>query len=494
MTPITIRSSTRGNGHSSSSSSSNSSSRHKLSRLRTIGFYLFTSVVFLYTSFLIQLIYRYHGSSSHSSSNIINNDTVMNGHLLIEQQKQAAPPQDPDPASNVLYPQYGNNHGKYYSSTIHKRVTKKIHPINNSWTLPKQLQHANIEAWYRTEQPKTKQAIQTRNRQRRQRTQQHPTAVDSTIQYNLATLHTPQQQQPSPTTTLPSEMMPYILCSTPNNSTSSSSFAINSRSTVLITGIFSNSIGVNLALYLYTHCGVTNIVGIDPLLPNTQTHRLRVTFGQQALLMKTIPNFIFHKPHMGVQTSATASRDDEEEAAEKGPSYYNIVERYSPTHIVHLLSINSQHVYTRHSAGGPQENPIIDHVDNPYHDSLFIRKKKNYTSKEEAEEEEVEASSWWSAYGPSRPINMLRQNRFAMEHILKSVSQVQWKQQLMDLHRAANTASQQDVLHEQTTTTTTTTTTTLKCKMRLHRLMQLCTMSHPLAYDLEQYMDHGIIS
>ncbi len=33
-----------------------------------------------------------------------------------------------------------------------------------------------------------------------------------------------------------------------------------------------------------------------------------------------ILNFIFHKTHMGVQTSATASHNNEEEAAEKEPS------------------------------------------------------------------------------------------------------------------------------------------------------------------------------
>jgi len=434
MTPIRL--SIRGNANSSSG-------RHKLSKLRALGFYLFTSIVFFYTSFLLQLIYRYHDSSAstHDSngnkSNNKHNDITLYQHAVLEQKHH-------DSTSNVLYEHYNNNDDKKYTYAHTKRVTRKR--FQQAWTIPKQLlRYKSMESWYRTERAKLKQEIQARNLQRRQRTQQHP-LHDGDLKYTVTAGPNPQGEKDASTPYLPSDRMPYILCPAANNSTYSSAFAINSRSTVVITGIFSNSIGVNLALYLYTHCGVTNIIGIDPLLPNTQTYRVRITSGPQALLTKIIPNFIFHKPHMGVQTSATASRDDEEEAAEKGSSYYNIVERYAPTHIVHLSSINSQYVYTRNSAGGPDEKPIIDNVDIPYDASIF--QKKAHSSKEDEE-----ASSWWSAYGPSRPINMLRQNRFAMEHILKSISQVQWKQQLMDLHSSGttNTASHLDGRHDQPT-------------------------------------------
>lgn len=435
MTPIRL--SIRGNGN-------NSSSRHKLSKLRALGFYLFTFIVFFYTSFLLQLIYRYHGgtTSPHDSTE----SKVINKHNGITLYQRSALEQQPhDSASNVLYGHYNNNNSdKKYASAHTKRVTKKR--VQQAWMIPKQLlRYTSMEAWYRSEQAKLNREIQSRNRQRRQRAQHLP-LQDGNLKYTVAAGPRLQGEKAGSTSHLPSDQLPNILCAEVNNSTYSSAFTVNSQSTVIITGIFSNAIGVNLALYLYTHCGVTNIIGIDPLLPNTQTHRVRVTSGPQALLTKIIPNFIFHKPNMGVQTSAGASRDDEEEAAEKGSSYYNIVERYAPTHIVHLSSINSQYVYTRNSAGGPDEKPIIDNVEKPYDASIF--QKKAYSS-----EEDEEASSWWSAYGPSRPMNMLRQNRFAMEHILKSISQVQWKHQLIDLHSSANTntASHLDGLHDQST-------------------------------------------
>ncbi len=68
----------------------------------------------------------------------------MYGHLHIEQQ-QPTPPQDHDPTSNVFYPHYGNNHGRYYSSANHKRVTTKMHPDITPWTLPKKFQNTSIE-------------------------------------------------------------------------------------------------------------------------------------------------------------------------------------------------------------------------------------------------------------------------------------------------------------------------------------------------------------
>ena len=450
--------------------SSNNRPLTRLSKLRSWGIYMFAAIVLLYSLFLMQLIYKYHGSSLPTSS--MGEQHAGKVYLNRLQQRHD------NSASELLYEPHGeeNDQPSLLTSEAARPPKAEI-----PWSIPKLLgKGQSLESWFRTERVKMKQISQGRTQQRRQRTQgslslsSHDGATLPLVPTEGKTNKENQLDDATTTTTttvLSAEAMPYILCGGSNNNTTNPTFnnnntnVITSQSTVLITGIFSSSIGVNLALYLYTHCGVSNIIGIDPLLPNTQLHRLKVSYGPQALLIKTIPNFRFHIPHMGIQTSATSSRDEEDEAHTLGSSYYNIVERYSPTHIVHLVSVNSPYVYTRRSAAGPREGRIMDHTDLPLRDSILWNSTTTTTTSSE------EASYWWSVYGPNRPINMIRQNRFAMEHLLKSVSQVQWKRQLMELQKKQHQSSLLTTTPIDSATTPDSSTTTTTTKSLMPRLI-----------------------
>jgi len=434
--------------------SSNNRPLTRLSKLRSWGIYMFAAIVLLYSLFLMQLIYRYHGSSLSST------EEQHSGNVYLNRLQQ----RHDNSASELLYEQHVEEN---YQPSLLKSEAVRPPKAEIPWSIPKLLgKGQSLESWFRTERVKMKRISQGRTKQRREGTQGSSSlsSPSATLPLILTAGKTNKDNQLDDITAmLSAEAMPYILCNSnrTNPASNNNNNIITSQSTVLITGIFSSSIGVNLALYLYTHCGVSNIIGIDPLLPNTQLHRLKVSYGPQALLIKTIPNFRFHIPHMGVQTSATSSRDEEEEAHTLGSSYYNIVERYSPTHIVHLVSVNSPYVYTRRSAAGPREGRIMDHTDLPLRDSIIL----NSTTTSD------EASYWWSVYGPNRPINMIRQNRFAMEHLLKSVSQVQWKRQLMELQKKQHQSSLLTTPIDSATTPESYVPTTTTTKSHMPRLV-----------------------
>jgi hypothetical protein len=109
---------------------------------------------------------------------------------------------------------------------------------------------------------------------------------------------------------------------------------LNSKARVLITGIL-NPIGFHLALALKELCGVEVIGGIDPLFPNTVSHRLELQ-SRIELLSSNIPKF-FHpivQPFVGLDPKST-KKSSSNELSTTGEG--NILEM-QPTHIVHLAS------------------------------------------------------------------------------------------------------------------------------------------------------------
>ena len=168
--------------------------------------------------------------------------------------------------------------------------------------------------------------------------------------------------------------------------------ALNSTSRVLITGIASSPLATHLALYLSTYCHVSTMVGVDALLPNTSMHRMKLFSNRLNMLSRVIPKLTLDVPFVGM------------EAPSKKTSA-NWMERHSPTHVVHLQPIHAERIYTRTTAGGPDEAPRVDVFPTPLPPLSF----KN------------QDPTWWSVYGANRPVHVLKQMRLAMDQLFGTI-------------------------------------------------------------------------
>ena len=114
---------------------------------------------------------------------------------------------------------------------------------------------------------------------------------------------------------------------------------LNSNSKVLITGILSNPVAFHLALTLKAHCGVEVMVGIDPMLPNTISNRLKLV-EQMKILTTNAPKMIqpILVPMLGLDPRVKKSKKDspsEHPVMLSTTGELNLL-NFKPTHIVHL--------------------------------------------------------------------------------------------------------------------------------------------------------------
>lgn len=114
---------------------------------------------------------------------------------------------------------------------------------------------------------------------------------------------------------------------------------INENSVVLISGILSR-IGFHLALKLATECNVKNIIGIDPMLPNTKQNRMKI-LDQLHALYKVVPklqkNLIL--PYAGFNPKDVYNHHHAKYMKEENGEID--FSSFEPTHVVHLASTDA---------------------------------------------------------------------------------------------------------------------------------------------------------
>lgn len=144
------------------------------------------------------------------------------------------------------------------------------------------------------------------------------------------------------------------------------------KSIVLITGIL-NPLGFHLAVALQEQCGVSKIIGMDAMLPNTIMFRLD-SLRKISILTKDIPEL-----HQPLYTSFVGIIPK----GKSNPKELDIVSKYHPTHIIHLGSMEGSY------------------------DSAIP----------------VATSGSGKSYGSGRPLLELRQTPISMEQILNSIKE-----------------------------------------------------------------------
>lgn len=114
--------------------------------------------------------------------------------------------------------------------------------------------------------------------------------------------------------------------------------ALNPESRVIITGILSNPVAFHLALTLKAHCGVEVMVGIDPMLPNTISNRLKLV-EQMKILTSNAPKMVqpILVPLLGLDPRLKRSKVENSVQPQmlQITGELNLLS-FKPTHIVHL--------------------------------------------------------------------------------------------------------------------------------------------------------------
>lgn len=114
-----------------------------------------------------------------------------------------------------------------------------------------------------------------------------------------------------------------------------SSAYIGPKSRVVVTGALSQ-LGMEIILQLYKDCGTEYILGIDSVLPNTRHDRL-AALERYRFLHHHVPSFEnLHVPLFGV---APHPKKGDEIRMESIGREFDIIDRYNPTHIVHLMGL-----------------------------------------------------------------------------------------------------------------------------------------------------------
>ena len=107
---------------------------------------------------------------------------------------------------------------------------------------------------------------------------------------------------------------------------------IGPGSRVIVTGALTQ-LGMEVILQLYKDCGTEYILGIDPILPNTQHDRL-AALDRYRYLHQHVPSLQkLYVPHFGV---APHSQLGDEISIGRN---FDIIDKFSPTHIVHLMGL-----------------------------------------------------------------------------------------------------------------------------------------------------------
>eukprot|EP00934_Nitzschia_sp_Nitz4_P000194 Nitzschia sp. Nitz4//scaffold69_size99277//45172//48606//NITZ4_004631-RA/size99277-processed-gene-0.20-mRNA-1//1//CDS//3329556709//194//frame0 len=144
--------------------------------------------------------------------------------------------------------------------------------------------------------------------------------------------------------------------------------ALNGKSArVFITGIL-NTVGFQLAMHLYHHCGVQVIGGLDTQYPNTVENRMQMQERLQ-LLTTTIPKLVkpIALPFFGLDPKAS----EKDQASGSVGQEFDFLS-WKPTHIVHVASFD--HELFKDSAVDPTwrnlHSPYANDIPND-HNLLF---------------------------------------------------------------------------------------------------------------------------
>ncbi|EED96613.1 predicted protein [Thalassiosira pseudonana CCMP1335] len=108
---------------------------------------------------------------------------------------------------------------------------------------------------------------------------------------------------------------------------------INSNSRIVVTGALTQ-LGMEVILKLHEQCGVSYIMGLDSMYPNTRHDRIDMIEWRYKYIVKRVPEFQrLMVPVFGVHPH---SKVGEEVKLEIDGYGFDIVTRFRPTHIVHL--------------------------------------------------------------------------------------------------------------------------------------------------------------
>lgn len=192
-----------------------------------------------------------------------------------------------------------------------------------------------------------------------------PTTEQSLSWYSLASMMYPKSRQQVPSRTLSGPAAVTDLCG-PHAKNASVFFpnsyraqdTLNFKSRVMITGIL-NPIGFHLALTLRERCGVQVMTGIDPMFPNTVSHRLSLQERIQ-LLTTNIPKLIqpIVLPLVGLDPRANKNQKNEPTLLPMTGELSLL--NFRPTHIVHLASYApSEYMDPLYSEYSNQQSPYV---------------------------------------------------------------------------------------------------------------------------------------
>jgi len=104
-------------------------------------------------------------------------------------------------------------------------------------------------------------------------------------------------------------------------------------SRVVVTGALSQ-LGMELILQLHELCGVGSLVAVDDMYPNTRRSRIDAVEGRLKYLQRRVPGFEgVVLPTFGVHPHPFAGDELKHERMNQS---FDVVERFRPTHVVHL--------------------------------------------------------------------------------------------------------------------------------------------------------------
>jgi nucleoside-diphosphate-sugar epimerase len=149
---------------------------------------------------------------------------------------------------------------------------------------------------------------------------------------------------------------------------------VNTKATVLITGVLSHPLGVRLAKVLQTECSLTvsTILGIDPIVPKFKSSSARVirVIEERMKLLYTPHNesgiagakfILLPIPFVGLAPRLLTPPEDND---------WDVIQKYRPTHIVHLMS------YT-------EPNPLLQHPKGEVYPSAYFQLRQRRYSLEQ---------------------------------------------------------------------------------------------------------------
>ena len=112
--------------------------------------------------------------------------------------------------------------------------------------------------------------------------------------------------------------------------------SLSSSSRVIVTGALSQ-LGMETILSLSSQCGISYILGIDSIYPNTRHDRIETMEWRYKYLASRVPGFQkLMVPVFGIHPHSRVGEEVKYEAEGNG---FDIVRRFQPTHVIHLAGM-----------------------------------------------------------------------------------------------------------------------------------------------------------